>query len=204
MKLSPLHCIIAGMVGGVVSHFIFNTAARKILRARELQVVDEKKRTRVKMGMDDGRPFVGLFDEREKARSGMYLDKNGEPGISFVDSRGQIRLLLNMEENDPQVTLFNEGGSDAISMGSTDEYSTIWICDQGGRERINMAVLDSEPFLKFCNRDEKAVIWMGLQDEDAEFVERTCDDGSVKTVLKVEEEPYFNVLDDEEIVWSVF
>jgi len=100
--------VIAGLVGGVVSSFLFmgtpvfaqKTEVADIIRAKRFEVVDKDGKLHAALYLLAGEPGLVLYDKNEKpcAEFSLY---NGEPGLSFRDKNSKSRFVLGLDNGEP-------------------------------------------------------------------------------------------------------
>lgn len=60
---------------------------------------------------DDGMPGVFLYDEDVEVRAMMTMREGGDPGVILFDSRGDLRLALDLTDDLPGLHLYDSRGN---------------------------------------------------------------------------------------------
>jgi len=101
LALTTALVLIAGTVGGIVSHWAFRPAGADAqanpvtpeVATRRLRVVDNQNRTRMALATLD--------------------DSNGAPGLVLTDLAGKIRTLINVsEDGQPFISMYDRDGKE--------------------------------------------------------------------------------------------
>lgn len=158
MDSTAILSLFAGFLGGIVTSHFMNR--NRTIKAKELHIVDDLGRTRVKLGFAEGRPFVGIFDKSERVRGGMFLNKHDDFGISFVDEEARIRMLLELLGDEPGITIKDKSGHSRVGIGleQDDEEPELALIDSLG-EVLNK----TDPF-------GLAMPYLYITDQDGELV----------------------------------
>lgn len=151
--------VLAGLVGGAVSSWIFmdepvfaqkTQQHQKVITAEELRLVDEQGTVRARFGLwkPDGRPILYLTDE------------NGKP-----------RLLLNVWHNIPTLTLQDQNGKQRARLYlSSDGNPRIDLNSEDSLAGASLYVFSNQPNLILKDKKGK-VIWKALREPgSAEFL----------------------------------
>ncbi len=88
--------IAAGLVGGVVSSWLFvgtpvfaqKSEVAEVIRAKRFEMVDEDGMLRAALTLLAGEPRLFLYDKDEKVRAGLAL-VDGEPHLRLFDKNGK-------------------------------------------------------------------------------------------------------------------
>jgi len=184
--------MLAGLVGGAVSHQLFQ---EKVLRAERFELVSQDGKTRAVLGertVDDpppkGRqPFPGLFwvDEDGKTRAvfgveadrpslALYGSKGGISVLSMEDdgpyfdlsgSTGEGGALLRVRGNVPDFTLSAPTGESVLSVGYIGPFLGLESKEGGGGSSLSVG--PSGPYFSLY----------GLKGKGGESVVSVGDDG---------------------------
>jgi len=119
--------VVAGLLGGVVSSFLFmgtpvfaqKTEIPEVIRAKSFEVVDKDGKRRAALGMVFGEPSLALFDKNDKRRALLSL-LDGEPGLYLYDKNEQPRAALGMDGGEPGLWLKDKNNKLRAALGRAE------------------------------------------------------------------------------------
>lgn len=84
-------CVLAWSISGTASKAQAQGAARarKVIRANEFVLEDDKGKTRAMLSVNENGPVLGMFDEKGKIRAALVVKEN-EPMMKMVDPNGKV------------------------------------------------------------------------------------------------------------------
>lgn len=152
--------LTGGAIGGMIFSFFSNNIARadassEIVRARLIQLVDEKGILRASLGFsEDQSPVFAFYDKGGKIAS--YFGQTSHGGvINFKDHSGETKLYIWLDENElPGMYLFEGASKISASMSITaNKQPMLALTDSNGKPCL-MAGLerDSQPTLILKSR----------------------------------------------------
>lgn len=152
--------LTGGAIGGMIFSYFSNNAAHadtssEIVRARLIQLVDERGIPRASLGVsEDQYPVLAFFDKSGKVAS--YFGQTSHGGaINFKDHSGQTKLYIWLDENElPGVCLFEGASKISASLSITANKQPMFALTDSNGKPCLMAGLerDAEPALIMKNR----------------------------------------------------
>lgn len=147
--------------GGTTAQAQGKPIDRRVVRANEFILEDEKGEERAKLVIAKDGPQLALFDERGKLRAGMRVGKD-MPQLALFDVNGKLRAMLAVgDEGRPQLVMSDEKGRLRTGIGETANGPMLFMADENGRTRADMSVFKDGPGLALS--DEKGrTLWSAL------------------------------------------
>ncbi len=135
--------LIAGLIGGIISSQFFIGepvfAKKRVIKAQEFQVVDNKGKIRAKLGLTfKGDSYLQYFDMNSKGRIILGLDKDGNPGLVYVDKNNNERSSLFLGKEGTPYLYFCDKDGKRRSILHVDESgsSSLLFTDNKGQPRL--------------------------------------------------------------------
>lgn len=117
-------------------------AVPQTITAHGFKVMDSSGRIRLRMGMEEGRPGIGLFDAQGKGRMQVALTPEGAPSIALFDAQGGPRAGITVDPfGAAGIGVYDAQGKTraAIGINQNGEVS-IQVCDSQEKPRVEMSV----------------------------------------------------------------
>jgi hypothetical protein len=136
-------------------------AAQPVLQtitAHEFNVVDNLGRVRVRIGMVEGVPGIGLFDAQDNARVMIALTPEGAPAAAFMDAQGKSRMVIALTpEGAPNIGLLDAQGNTRAGMSINPlDVPCIGLSDAQGKLRALIGFSpEGEPCIGLLDGQEK-------------------------------------------------
>ncbi len=110
------------------------------VQARRVSILDERGRARVQLGSLGHELYgVSFADSSGKARALLELQKDGTPRLSFANPNGQSLAELTVFQDAPRLSLANAEGVEFFSLSQEmDGSSRMSLLDQNGRSRVTL------------------------------------------------------------------
>jgi hypothetical protein len=93
------------------------TSAPAQIVARSFVLVDANGRTRAKLGVGTGGPFLGLYDKAGNMRAGLGIVGDA-PTLALRDKAGKMRVALAIAGDAPGLVLSDKAGTPRAALGS--------------------------------------------------------------------------------------
>ena len=131
--------VVAGLVGGVVSSWLFMGApvvtqktpqVAEVVGAERFEVVDKDGKLRAALWLDNGEPNLVLADKTGKIRAKLSL-ADGKPALWLADKNGKPRAGLSLLNEEPTLVLADKTGKTRAVLG----YTEIEAIPTGGTEK---------------------------------------------------------------------
>lgn len=160
IALLVIGMLIGGAMGGVVSsYFAYNVAhadsSAGVLKARQVQLLDERGNPRAVLGFDNDKNPVLLFFDKN-GNNGSYLGQTSHGGsLQFMDSAGKARLHISLDDEEkPGVYLLEGTKKIRASFYITSDNNPLMALTDGNGKPCLAAGLerDSEPVLFLKNK----------------------------------------------------
>jgi hypothetical protein len=152
LSLFALFLIAFGSAG---AFWLLRTSRNSQIQARQLSIVDEKGRARIRLGsMGNERYGFTLSDSTGKPRALFELQTDGSPRLSFANPSGQSLAELTVFQDAPRLSFTNAEGVEFFSLSmELDGASRMSMVDQNGVSRVTLSASgDGSPGLVFVGR----------------------------------------------------
>ncbi len=130
------------------------------LEVRSLVLKDDAGRMRASLRMEEGAPFLVLWDEEGKERASLGGLKSS--GLSLSDAEGRKRISIAvLHDGSPGLALYDTKRLFRLALNVSDNGSpTVTLRDASGKERASLSVWDDRPMFELSdgNRRVRAVL----------------------------------------------
>ena len=158
--------LAAGLVGGVVSRWLFPAAPvdaqSRSVTAQDFRVVDESGNVRAVLALrSSGQVGLGLWDDNNRLRAVLdYSPDTGTTSLTLGDANERPRAIFGLARNGAPILDFGDQAETArLSLDLSDEEAPRLIMrDASGRVRIGMGVFADGPDLSFFD-EQRQRIW---------------------------------------------
>lgn len=137
--LSALHSVF--IMATIVVLMKNRTFSHDVLTANEFRLVDTAGRVRAALHCDDGNMGLCLFDSRGELRVLLDVDNNDCAGIGIYDENGAPALGMATKNKGPHFCIFDKNGFSRILLNIDEENrSGLAMFDSAGVQRHEIAV----------------------------------------------------------------
>jgi hypothetical protein len=103
--------------------------------SRSFVIRDENGKTRVALGIFQGQPGLYLYDDQERERARVNLQKDG-PALNLYDEDGKRRAKLFLDGGEPGLVFADGKEQSRVNVGTSQEETFLGLYDQRGRGRV--------------------------------------------------------------------
>lgn len=163
---------LAGLAAAVIVVVLWGGARQAqsqaaVLRAREIDLVDQSNHQRIVLGTDtNNRPAIAINDEAGKERLRFGFGTQPVTPIFYLEDetgRGKLQLGSNVEHGDSQVTMFDPSGTARAFFGFGVQLQTpqLVLNDERGKDGIYAGWLPTRAVTIAVLDGSGNIIWRG-------------------------------------------
>ena len=143
---------VAGLLGGSLTDWLrpapahAQAGARKVIKARLLEIVDEAGTVRVSLGTSPQSAGLAVYDEEGRARLGLSYQSDGRSMIGLAGEDEVTRMILahHAAQGRTAMQVLNNAGESCIDIGETPNGPGVLLYNQPGKARITLKACPGE------------------------------------------------------------
>jgi len=116
------------------------------IRAKRIELVDDKGMVRSAMQMGDEGPILALFDATGKVRGEFRTVKEG-PSLMLFDEEQKGRIGVALMNGIPSITLIDANGKTRGGLVLLEDEPGLFFGDGEERDRLVIRLIEGEPFI---------------------------------------------------------
>lgn len=128
----------------------------------KLTIVDQRGQQKITLGVEEGRPVVGLYDPQGKPRATLWVDQQGDPVIGLADKNGKGRMGIRLADGVPLLTLRDEDAKARAMITMIGGQPWLVFNDEDGRRRVTLRTTSEGGGLEVLGgkQDSLAGLWV--------------------------------------------
>jgi hypothetical protein len=164
-RIHWLLAMIGLCLGVVIVVGAFEILARgltfKEVCAKRFVLKEKNGKTGAELSVTKYGPMLFLYDEKGKFRAVLGVNKDGDPGLRFLDENGKTRAGISVRKDGPVLVFFDEESNKSrVILKVDDQGPTLELGDEKGFIRAGIAAPKAGPrlFLHDENGNQRARI----------------------------------------------
>lgn len=126
------------------------------ISAKGFFLEDENGKLRGVLTLDEGEPYLALYDNKGTTRALMTVGGKRATGFTVTDEKGMARAVMEMTSDGPRFNLGDENGKYRVVMVCTPKSVGMGLNDENGKTRAMLSLRTEGPALDLVDQNGKA------------------------------------------------